>query len=1756
MKNKKRKIAALALCVTLLVGLLATTFSSADDFNAPTDPVVLGGSGDLTNIERIQSCYNSNLQTIVTNANLAVGAEEFKILEIYPGDASTTIPETTFSVYVNSGAFGSEVLTYDGMSVSVDMTPLTRITAGTLCAQGDGSKEAILEYLLSYDLVYVNNTDNYDKTGQTELTDIETQTADMFFKTYDFTENGQNAFLEYATSNSAPLLMDYNIYKYLNPSTLPGSVDPGTGDGTMVNLKIAELAAVDFPSKLFSTALYGTSDCHYVFSLSDIDLADITGILNYMSSSSFWEYENYDNLPTITTDAEGNEVVSVTSYKFLEIVATMPEDGTYTPLQELAMEEATLEETYREDVYDDEGNLIEQVPHVVKLNRLTKAFLYEDSYGGDIDVTVCTPGSIPADLSVYDAVFVNIGVEDYDTLVSNDITDVEKSLLSEYASKNTSALKFLYYRSSIGDTYDTSGSHTTIISAVDYAHNVIKNLINTATLKSKYSNVVLIDYLFLGDGDDVINPGDVATIQAMLNTASYRGILPSSSDRKFNVLEIQPAAPIAFKSTDSTVSQYYEGKNTNATMEERVYTSADGKTVFDFMFKPQGTINEDKSFSYNGAISGVYTDGNGRYYFAKSGGYGYDISTSASLLVQSATYRDKPVSSASSDLGIRPVYAQIEFNGETYTYARVKYNGDTNPTKYEVVYKNSAGKEVLFINRNEVWLGTTEVTSTFYDEVTNIGDPIKYVSHKAYRGGGYEDDFFTYEYYQSDVTLNDGVNPSGPFTMYVNPQTGFFFYEDAEGNLYVFPGYAYGMYEKQNGFSHVSFPFTTETDIYSYHITKSKIADLIGIDASKINIDNYTVSELNCKVDDLVNTYDLIIIGGDVSALREFKNNTTMTATKYYRKMTVDDDHAYDMYFHTGDITVRNEPFKDSSGGTDNAMIGSQKNDNGKYVYITSGMDLSYTKQQELYNYINSGRPVLIESEVIDESNNISTRIDPESQMGILLESIASGKEAGSYDSILTGFDYDDVSVVDGKTVYNEGTKNKIINTINSKSSIIRPTLNIITAPIEYQDNLSKDDYDINGHVFSVEYNIGSEAGNNVEYEVNLYFDVDMDGRFSEDEIYGTQTYLTGKDKNKVMEYELVDTFFGVLSWKLEATYKNNGATTQVSQLGYAGYDKASDQIESLKVLQIVPNLNVKGGDTTLAMCVTCDKNGYVSQNHEHEFGIMKYTSSGNTGNLMDDFVFKDYFDIDLDLMTCEDFCKMAYNNNAYIANQKGNAVKNENWLIEQYDMIVIGFADSYESKDFTKVACAELIKFSEVNSLLCSHDNIGIINTGARYTNQLYGIGTQIADPDLSPSYASSPKTTWSYNTSSYYNTNDPVYNSSVRYVYGAARFFTLDKEYAYTNQKDGSEFYTDYGVDYGPSEEFMSGIYGGQTDVCLAWRISGSTVDSGTTGNDTVPYKNDGYSEQYNNTQFVRVTNDGIITRYPFALPERFRTNTTHSQYTQLDLDVESTTVWYCLDTTQSSEYVVGMTHNNENLKKIPKLSYYSINPNDGRNSYYIYSNKNVTYTGAGHSDITPNYDNNYERKMFINTVFLSFNAMNNPPIVEVTGTNIDSTAAAKIKTPEVQVDAKAAVDSTESNFEYDLKILDDLPDRYFTGLIYIDANPNGEGYNSKEDTLVGIIKYNKGSDDYIYYDLMKNGETRRMTSLQLRSEYFNDDSITHLSLQIYDRFPYSLTDIKKNNVSSVLEEQRSEKSLYTIYTIRITAGDEIEMDLWDLN
>lgn len=91
------------------------------------------------------------------------------------------------------------------------------------------------------------------------------------------------------------------------------------------------------------------------------------------------------------------------------------------------------------------------------------------------------------------------------------------------------------------------------------------------------------------------------------------------------------------------------------------------------------------------------------------------------------------------------------------------------------------------------------------------------------------------------------------------------------------------------------------------------------------------------------------------------------------------------------------------------------------------------------------------------------------------------------------------------------------------------------------------------------------------------------------------------------------------------------------------------------------------------------------------------------------------------------------------------------------------------------------------------------------------------------------------------------------------------------------------------------------------------------------------------------------------------------THFQYYQLALeenadedDSGDLVVWYCLGDKDNK------TGN----------GYYAHSPNDVRNNYYIYSYKNIIYTGVGHKPVTDN-GNLMEKKLFVNTIIAAYNA-----------------------------------------------------------------------------------------------------------------------------------------------------------------------------------
>ena len=112
----------------------------------------------------------------------------------------------------------------------------------------------------------------------------------------------------------------------------------------------------------------------------------------------------------------------------------------------------------------------------------------------------------------------------------------------------------------------------------------------------------------------------------------------------------------------------------------------------------------------------------------------------------------------------------------------------------------------------------------------------------------------------------------------------------------------------------------------------------------------------------------------------------------------------------------------------------------------------------------------------------------------------------------------------------------------------------------------------------------------------------------------------------------------------------------------------------------------------------------------------------------------------------------------------------------------------------------------------------------------------------------------------------------------------------------------------------------------------------------------------------------NEGAITEYPYKIDKEITVAPTHFQYYQLALeenadkdDSGDLVVWYCLGDKDNK------TGN----------GYYDHSPNDVRNNYYIYSYKNIIYTGVGHSNVQNNNNNLMEKKLFVNTIIAAYNA-----------------------------------------------------------------------------------------------------------------------------------------------------------------------------------
>ena len=149
------------------------------------------------------------------------------------------------------------------------------------------------------------------------------------------------------------------------------------------------------------------------------------------------------------------------------------------------------------------------------------------------------------------------------------------------------------------------------------------------------------------------------------------------------------------------------------------------------------------------------------------------------------------------------------------------------------------------------------------------------------------------------------------------------------------------------------------TEYYAFELSKAKIAHVTGIPVDQIQIDYVSANELISDKPVISESYDLVYIGGDATALIPY------TAVNYWGDtgFTFKDDSnwnniinggmtAFDMYQHTGNFVTYNWSY--------------YKVDSETNSVTTNGYDISTIKLQELKDYIDAGLPILIDQEVTD----------------------------------------------------------------------------------------------------------------------------------------------------------------------------------------------------------------------------------------------------------------------------------------------------------------------------------------------------------------------------------------------------------------------------------------------------------------------------------------------------------------------------------------------------------------------------------------------------------------------------------------------------------------------------------------------------------------------------------------------------------------------------------------------------------------------
>lgn len=293
-------------------------------------------------------------------------------------------------------------------------------------------------------------------------------------------------------------------------------------------------------------------------------------------------------------------------------------------------------------------------------------------------------------------------------------------------------------------------------------------------------------------------------------------------------------------------------------------------------------------------------------------------------------------------------------------------------------------------------------------------------------------------------------------------------------------------------------------EYYAFELSVAKIAAATGLKSSQIEVDSMSTDEFISTKDVVLDTYDLVYIGGNASSLlplylmQDYKGSQGMNLSE----RTLFNEHVYvptfAMYAHTGYAymlstigsydTAAYTDVRSPNKATSSIPFGQLENK--KTSTVTNGNDLTYVKYQELVNYIDAGMPIIFSDDISEAFEKIYDKsrliqlsthdIDPDSNIYKLLDYAYKKYDPSAYKGIDDKVDTSAASAVnivwdfdksserkkearykntgniadkdakyDYLTLFSTNSQQQIYAVIQNAAT--RPSLKIVDAPLDYE---------------------------------------------------------------------------------------------------------------------------------------------------------------------------------------------------------------------------------------------------------------------------------------------------------------------------------------------------------------------------------------------------------------------------------------------------------------------------------------------------------------------------------------------------------------------------------------------------------------------------------------------------------------------------------------------------------------------------------